>query len=135
MLERLTDRVAVQARRHANDRAIVDVRPMGVLVWTWRKLWRESERVAVLLAQLGVEAGGVVAYQVPNRAEFPVITLGALTAMHRFLGLQQVSRSYWPERSELIEALPKGTSGMIQRYLLRERARGLISGDARKVMV
>jgi cyclohexanecarboxylate-CoA ligase len=78
MFERLTDRVAAQARRHANDRAIVDVRPTGVLIWTWGRLWRESERVAALLMQLGVEPGAVVAYQLPNRVEFLAITLAAL---------------------------------------------------------
>jgi cyclohexanecarboxylate-CoA ligase len=78
MLERLTDRVAARARRNTNDRAVIDVRPTGVLIWTWGRLWRESERIAALLMQLGVEPGAVVAYQLQNRVEFLAITLAAL---------------------------------------------------------
>ncbi len=73
-----TERVAEMAERHPHDPAVIDVRDSGTSVWTWSELERQSERMAALLAQLGVGHGEVVAYQLPNRAEFVAITLGAL---------------------------------------------------------
>ncbi len=72
------ERVAEMAERRPQDAAIIDVRDTGTSMWTWSELQRESERMAALLAQLGIGAGDVVAYQLPNRAEFVAITLGAL---------------------------------------------------------
>lgn len=72
------ERVAEMAEHHPHDPAVVDVRDSGTSVWTWSELERQSERMAVLLGQLGVGRGEVVAYQLPNRAEFVAITLGAL---------------------------------------------------------
>ncbi len=72
------ERVAEMAERHPHDPAVIDVRDSGTSVWTWSELERQSERVAALLARLGVGSGEVVAYQLPNRAEFVAITLGAL---------------------------------------------------------
>ncbi len=72
------ERVAEMAERHPQDPAIVDVRDSATSTWTWSELQRESERMAALLARLGAGAGDVVAYQLPNRAEFVAITLGAL---------------------------------------------------------
>ncbi|MGB6450282.1 MAG: AMP-binding protein, partial [Steroidobacteraceae bacterium] len=72
------ERVAEMAERRPRDPAIFDVRDSGNSVWTWSELERQTERTAALLAQLGVGRGEVVAYQLPNRAEFVAITLGAL---------------------------------------------------------
>ncbi len=73
-----TQCVAENAARRPDDPAVIDVRDSGTATWTWGRLERESERMAVLLAHLGVGRGDVVAYQLPNRAEFIAITLGAL---------------------------------------------------------
>ena len=48
-------------------------------------------------------------------------------SMQQFLDSRQVARQYWPERLELIDALPRTPSGKIQKYVLRERAKGLAS--------
>ncbi len=73
-----TQRVAAMAARRPDDPAVIDVRDSGTTTWTWSRLDREAERMAALLAHLGVRRGEAVAYQLPNRAEFVAITLGAL---------------------------------------------------------
>ena len=79
MKERLIDCVAECAREHPEEPAIVALAPAGAGgVWSWERLWRESGRIATLLLALGVRPGERVAYQLPNRAEFVAITLGAL---------------------------------------------------------
>jgi cyclohexanecarboxylate-CoA ligase len=70
--------VAEMARRCPHDPAVIAVCDSGASTWTWGDLERESERMAELLAQLGVRRGEVVAYQLPNRAEFIAITLAVL---------------------------------------------------------
>ncbi|HEY1855644.1 MAG TPA: 3-phosphoshikimate 1-carboxyvinyltransferase [Solirubrobacterales bacterium] len=48
-----------------------------------------------------------------------------LAAVREFLDRREVSRHYWPERVVEIEAMPRTPSGKIQKFVLRERARGL----------
>ncbi|MGH8228726.1 MAG: AMP-binding protein [Steroidobacteraceae bacterium] len=72
------ERVAAMARSHPREPAIFDVRETGTTVWTWSELERASERIAALLARLGVCEGEAVAYQLANRAEFIAITLAIL---------------------------------------------------------
>jgi len=36
-----------------------------------------------------------------------------------------MSRTYWPERRELVPDMPRTASGKIQTFKLRQRARGL----------
>jgi cyclohexanecarboxylate-CoA ligase len=51
--------------------------------------------------------------------------------MQEFLQNSGVARSYWPERLELVDALPMTATGKIQKFVLRERARELVeAGDA-----
>ncbi|MFL0396407.1 3-phosphoshikimate 1-carboxyvinyltransferase [Streptomyces albus] len=57
--------------------AVVDVRPDGDLVVSRRELSRRVERTAALLLRLGVRPGEHVAYQLPNRLEFVVLSLAA----------------------------------------------------------
>lgn len=46
--------------------------------------------------------------------------------MQKYLDSHQVAKQYWPERLETTaEALPRNEVGKIQKFLLRERARGL----------
>jgi acyl-coenzyme A synthetase/AMP-(fatty) acid ligase len=42
--------------------------------------------------------------------------------MLEYLDGCKVSKTYWPERLELADALPKTPSGKIQKYILRELA-------------
>ena len=78
MKERLIDCVAECARERPRETAIVALGAGGTSVWSWERLWRDSGRIATMLLQLGVRPGEHVAYQLPNRAEFVAITLGAL---------------------------------------------------------
>jgi cyclohexanecarboxylate-CoA ligase len=50
----------------------------------------------------------------------------ALADMQEFLLKSGVARSYWPERLELIDALPMTATGKIQKFVLRERAKELV---------
>jgi cyclohexanecarboxylate-CoA ligase len=45
--------------------------------------------------------------------------------MQHYLDACQVAKHYWPERLEIVAELPRTPSGKVQKYLLRERARGL----------
>ncbi|TAM66007.1 MAG: hypothetical protein EPN50_05360, partial [Chloroflexota bacterium] len=55
---------------------------------------------------------------------------GSLTfaGMQRFLDGHTVARQYWPERLEVVAALPRTPSGKIQKFVLREEARRLAAG-------
>ena len=50
----------------------------------------------------------------------------AFAEMQEFLQKSGVARSYWPERLELVDALPMTATGKIQKFVLRERARDLV---------
>ncbi len=78
MARRITDCVATAARRQPNDLAVVDVRESTTCIWSWAKLWHESEKVAGLLLRLAVGSAEPVAYLLPNCAESVAITLGVL---------------------------------------------------------
>jgi 3-phosphoshikimate 1-carboxyvinyltransferase len=45
--------------------------------------------------------------------------------MRRYLDGHQVAKQYWPERLEQIPVLPRNPIGKVQKFELRERARGL----------
>lgn len=45
--------------------------------------------------------------------------------MQHYLDACQVAKQYWPERLEIVDELPRTPSGKVQKYVLRERARGL----------
>jgi cyclohexanecarboxylate-CoA ligase len=47
--------------------------------------------------------------------------------MQEFLLKSGVARSYWPERLELVDALPMTATGKIQKFVLREHAKGLVA--------
>ncbi len=48
-----------------------------------------------------------------------------LAEVREWLDSQEMSKHYWPERVEVIEAMPRTPSGKIQKFVLRERAKGL----------
>ncbi len=70
--------------------------------------------VAMPDARLGERA---CAFVVPRPGERP--TLEEVTA---FLAKEGMAKSYWPERIELVEAMPRTPSGKIQKFKLRETA-------------
>ncbi|MFI5823376.1 3-phosphoshikimate 1-carboxyvinyltransferase [Streptomyces rishiriensis] len=65
-----------EARPH--DTAVVDVRSDRDEMITWSELAERVDRAAALLLRLGVRPGENVAYQLPNRVEFVVLSLAAL---------------------------------------------------------
>jgi 3-phosphoshikimate 1-carboxyvinyltransferase len=48
-----------------------------------------------------------------------------LAEAREHLDSQEMSKHYWPERVETIDAMPRTPSGKIQKFVLRERAKGL----------
>ncbi|MBV9417506.1 MAG: AMP-binding protein [Solirubrobacterales bacterium] len=47
--------------------------------------------------------------------------------MLEYLDSHRVSKTYWPERLELVESLPRTPSGKIQKFVLRAQARELVT--------
>jgi 3-phosphoshikimate 1-carboxyvinyltransferase len=64
------------ARPHAV--AVIDVRPDRDETLTWSQLDQQVRRAAAVLLKLGVRRGETVAYQLPNRLEFVVLSLAVL---------------------------------------------------------
>ena len=61
---------------------------------------------------------------------FAVLDDGAdldFEAMLEYLDSCRVSKTYWPERLELVESLPRTPSGKIQKFVLRAQARDLVT--------
>jgi cyclohexanecarboxylate-CoA ligase len=54
-------------------------------------------------------------------------------AMQDYLDAQKVSKTYWPERLEIVDDLPRTPSGKVQKYVLRERV-ARIAADGKAVM-
>ncbi|HEY2480356.1 MAG TPA: 3-phosphoshikimate 1-carboxyvinyltransferase [Solirubrobacterales bacterium] len=48
-----------------------------------------------------------------------------LAEVREHLDAHEVSKHYWPERVETLEAMPRTPSGKIQKFVLRDRAKGL----------
>ncbi|MGK3708117.1 3-phosphoshikimate 1-carboxyvinyltransferase [Arthrobacter sp. IK3] len=53
-----------------------------------------------------------------------------LAEIIRYLDSCQVSKHYWPEQLELLDAIPRNPVGKVQKYILRDRARQLAAGAA-----
>ena len=49
--------------------------------------------------------------------------------MLEYLDSARVAKTYWPERLELVESLPRTPSGKIQKFMLRDRRRGELVTD------
>ncbi|MBV9605313.1 MAG: AMP-binding protein [Solirubrobacterales bacterium] len=47
--------------------------------------------------------------------------------MLEYLDCHRVSKTYWPERLELVESLPRTPSGKVQKFMLRDQARELVT--------
>ncbi|HEY6326005.1 MAG TPA: 3-phosphoshikimate 1-carboxyvinyltransferase [Candidatus Cybelea sp.] len=73
--------------------------------------------VAMPDARLGERACAFVALRQGARLDFD--------QMQHYLDACQVAKHYWPERLEIVTALPRTPSGKVQKYVLRERAKSL----------
>jgi cyclohexanecarboxylate-CoA ligase len=51
--------------------------------------------------------------------------------MRRFLDAAHVAKQYWPERLEVIEAMPRTQTGKVQKFVLRERVRVMVEDETR----
>src|SRR5207248_9528470 len=78
---------------------------------------REVAIVAMPDERLGERACAFVVAD-PDRA-------GSLDfdGMVEYLDSRRVAKTYWPERLELVDSLPRTPSGKIQKYVLRAQAR------------
>jgi 3-phosphoshikimate 1-carboxyvinyltransferase len=77
----------------------------------------EAAVVAMPDARLGERACAFVVLRPGAELDF--------TAMQRHLDDAEVAKPYWPERLEVVDALPRNPVGKVQKYRLRERAREL----------
>jgi 3-phosphoshikimate 1-carboxyvinyltransferase len=48
-----------------------------------------------------------------------------LAEVREWLDSHEMSKHYWPERVEIIDEMPRTPSGKIQKFILRDRAKGL----------
>jgi 3-phosphoshikimate 1-carboxyvinyltransferase len=48
-----------------------------------------------------------------------------LAEVREWLDSHEMSKHYWPERVEILDAMPRTPSGKIQKFILRDRAKGL----------
>ena len=99
----------------------------------FRSIIRGGENVPVaeveslLYEHPAVREVAVVAYpdeRLGERACAVVVPEGAgptLAGLQAHLEAQGMARSFWPERLELVEELPKTPSGKIQKFALRQR--------------
>jgi cyclohexanecarboxylate-CoA ligase len=51
-------------------------------------------------------------------------------AMQAHLDAHRVTKTYWPERLEIVSELPRTPSGKIQKFILRDQARGVAERKA-----
>ncbi|SDB74979.1 cyclohexanecarboxylate-CoA ligase [Belnapia rosea] len=79
---------------------------------------QEAAVVAMPDARLGERA---CAFVVPR----PGAGAPSLAELNAFLLREQIAKQYLPERLEVVEQMPKTPSGKIQKFQLRERAKGL----------
>ena len=56
----------------------------------------------------------------------------ALADIQRHLEAAGMAKQYWPERVELVDALPRTPSGKVQKFVLRDRIAATLAGEARR---
>jgi cyclohexanecarboxylate-CoA ligase len=84
----------------------------------------ETAVVAMPDERLGERA---CAYVVPR----PGCELG-FEAMRKYLESRHIAKTYWPERLEIIDALPRNPSGKVKKNELRDRIRVVLSGERKE---
>ena len=90
----------------------------------------ETAIVAMPDPRLGERACAFVVLEQASPAS-PAPTL-SFAEMQSHLDAHNVAKTYWPERLELVTELPRTPSGKIQKFVLRDRARGLTIDAQRK---
>jgi cyclohexanecarboxylate-CoA ligase len=79
---------------------------------------RDVAIVAMPDERLGERACAFVVLEADGELDFD--------AMLEYLDSRRVSKTYWPERLELVDTLPRTPSGKIQKFVLREQAREFV---------
>jgi non-ribosomal peptide synthetase component E (peptide arylation enzyme) len=77
---------------------------------------QDAAIVAMPDARLGERACAFVTLKEGQSLDF--------AGMIAFLTGQRMAKQYWPERLEVIPAMPRTPSGKIQKFKLREAAQG-----------
>ncbi|HMO47787.1 MAG TPA: AMP-binding protein [Rubrivivax sp.] len=92
---------------------------------------------ALLYQHPSVAAAALVGYPDARLGErgcaFVVLRPGAalsLEALQAYMAESKVAKQYWPERIEIVDDLPRTSSGKIQKFKLREAAAGGAAGVA-----
>ena len=113
----LASNLADTTRAHAGRVAVrVDDAAM-----TYRELDEASARVAGLLHERGLKPGDRVGIMMPNVAEVPVVYYGVLRAggvvvpMNPLLKAREVASYKYPRHVWIMDVLPKGPTGKIQK--------------------
>jgi 3-phosphoshikimate 1-carboxyvinyltransferase len=75
--------------------------------------------VAMLDERLGERACAFVVRAPDSTGDF------GLAEVREWLDSHEMSKHYWPERVEVIDEMPRTPSGKIQKFILRDRAKGL----------
>ncbi|WP_448507891.1 AMP-binding protein [Immundisolibacter sp.] len=78
---------------------------------------QDAAVVAMPDARLGERACAFVSLKANGQFDFDTLTA--------WLAQAGMSRTYWPERLEIVPDMPRTASGKIQKFELRERAKGL----------
>jgi 3-phosphoshikimate 1-carboxyvinyltransferase len=52
-----------------------------------------------------------------------------LAEVQRFLDVHHTAKQYWPERLEIVAALPRNPAGKVRKFVLREQARKLVENE------
>jgi cyclohexanecarboxylate-CoA ligase len=85
----------------------------------------------LLFKHPGVLAAALVGYPDPRLGERACAFLVArpghrvdLETIQRYMAENKVAKQYWPERVEIVADLPKTPAGKVQKFQLREQAKG-----------
>lgn len=82
---------------------------------------QDAAVVAIPDARLGERACAFVVTKAGETLNLPELT--------SFLASERMAKQYWPERLEVVEAMPRTPSGKIQKFRLREIAAKLVSSN------
>jgi 3-phosphoshikimate 1-carboxyvinyltransferase len=88
----------------------------------------------ILYAHPAVRDAAIVAMPDPRLGERAcafVVTDGELdlARLRQFLDERRVAKPYWPERLELVDALPRNPAGKVQKFVLRDRINKIIDSE------
>lgn len=94
---------------------------------------------AALYRMPGILEAAIVGMPDPRLGEracaFVAVHPGAqvdMAAMRAFLEAQEISKSFWPERLEILEQLPRNPTGKVLKFVLRQMAQKLVDAQSQQ---